>query len=175
MVAGIGAIILGIVALVFPVVVLSLLAFFFSLFAIILSAGLIRSGLTGSGESQIHRLILLAFGILGILLALLVYVAPRFLNILAKDLFGIWAIIIGLGCIQYVFANQAGFERWLNALSGIVLFLVGVLIFMAPALLSDYLLVMVLGFVSILTGAFTLWFARSDPGQKPEINHAIYK
>jgi uncharacterized membrane protein HdeD (DUF308 family) len=172
---GICAIILGIVALVFPVIVFSILAIFFSLFAIILSAGLIRSGLTDTGESRIHRLILLTFGTIGILLAILVYVAPRFLNILAKDIFGIWAIILGLGCIQYVFATETGIERWINGLSGIVLFLVGVLIFIAPALFSDYLLLTVLGVFAIITGAFTLWFSRSDSGEKPEINHAIYK
>lgn len=104
-VAGILLILLGIVALVFPVMVFSLLAVFFSLFALILSAGLIRSGLMDNGESRTHRLILLAFGVLGILLAVFVYLAPRFLNVLAKDLFGLWAIIIGLGCAQYVFAS----------------------------------------------------------------------
>lgn len=172
---GICAIILGIVALVFPVITFSLLAVFFSLFAIILSAGLIRSGLTDVAESRIHRLILLTFGFVGILLAIFVYAAPRFLNILAKDIFGIWAIIIGLGCIQYVFATESGIERWINGLSGLVLFLIGVMIFIAPATLTDYLLLLVLGVFAIITGAFTIWFARSDSGEKPEINRAIYK
>lgn len=174
-VAGLLAIILGIAALVFPAIVFSLLEIFLALFALILSAGLIRSALSDTGETRVHRLILLVFGCLGILLAILVVVAPRFLNILAKDLFGIWAIIIGLGCIQYVFASDTGFERWINALSGLVLFLVGVLIFMAPALISDYLLVLVLGFFAIITGLFTVWFSRTGPERKPEINRAIYK
>lgn len=174
-IAGIGAITLGITALVFPTLVFAFLAIFFALFAFILSAGLIRSGLTDTMESRTHRLILLTFGTIGILLALLVILAPRFINILAKDLFGIWAIIIGLGSIQYVFADATGFERWINAFSGLFLFIVGVMIFIAPAILSDYLLLVILGILAILTGAFTIWFARSESGPAPVINHAIYK
>jgi len=174
-VIGILAIILGLIAIIFPVPVFELLVIFIAVFAIIVSAGLIRSGLSATGESRIHRLILVAFGLVGMILAILVFVAPYFINILAKDIFGIWAIIVGLGSIQNVFAGQTGFERWLNALFGLVLFVVGVLIFLAPALLSDYLLVLILGIFAIISGAFTIWFSRLPPDQEKVINRSIYK
>jgi len=109
-------------------------------------------------ESRDHRLILVVFGIVGVALAILVLVAPRFFNILAKDIFGIWAIIISLGSIQNMFGGVTGFERWLKALFGLVLFVIGVLIFLAPPLLTDYILILILGFFAIITGAFTIWF-----------------
>lgn len=46
---------------------------------------------------------------------------------------------------------------------------------LAPAVLSDYLLLVVLGFFAIIAGGFTIWFARSEPAPKTEINRAIYK
>lgn len=173
--AGIVSILLGIAALVLPAVVFPLLVFFLVLFALIVSFGLVRSALADSAETRIHRLTLMIFGIVGILLALFILVAPRLLNVLAKDAFAFWAIIIGMGCIQFVFASQVGMERAINALSGVILLIAGALILLAPVLLTDYLLLVILGIFAILYGISTLWFSRARSPGEPAINHAIYK
>ncbi|NMB78501.1 MAG: hypothetical protein GYA23_05335 [Methanomicrobiales archaeon] len=173
--AGIASILLGIIALAFPVPVFSLLVIFFVLFALIVSSGLLRSALTGTDEPRIQRLTLITFGIVGILLALFVFFAPYIFNVLAKDAFAFWAIIIGMGNIQHMFAREVRLERIVDALSGVILILIGALIFLAPAVLSDYLLILVLGVFAILFGILTIWFSRPIPeGEKPQ-NRIIYK
>ena len=173
---GLLLILLGILALVFPGVVFTLLVVFFAVFALVISIELIRSGISDSDETTIFRTLQVITGLLGIVLGLAIIIIPYFMSVGAKDLFAVWAIIAGIGNLFSVFSTQSAAERGLDALFGLVLAAAGLLILLAPALLADYLLVIILGIFAIITGIFSIWFARAPPVPgEGVVNHYIYK
>ena len=173
---GLLLILLGILALVFPGVVFTLLVVFFAVFALVISIELIRSGISGSDETTVFRTLQVIAGVLGIVLGLTIIFIPYFISIAAKDLFAFWAVIAGVGNILSVFSGQSAAERGLDALFGLVLAAAGFFILFAPALLADYLLVIILGIFAIITGIFSIWFARAGPVPgEGVVNHTIYK
>jgi hypothetical protein len=174
-ITGLLLIILGVLALVFPVLVFSLLVVFFAIFAVIISAGIIRSGMSDPGKTNVYRTLQVLAGILGLLLALSLLVAPYFFTVAAKDLFGIWAILAGAANLLSIVASGSGMERGLTALSGLVLVAAGLLILLAPAIITDFLLVILLAFFAIITGMFSIWFAHMKPAAEKKIDHSIYK
>jgi uncharacterized membrane protein HdeD (DUF308 family) len=174
-ITGLLLIILGILALIFPVLVFSLLIVFFAIFAGIVSFGLILSGMSDPGETNVYRTLKVLAGVIGLLLAFSFLVAPYVFTVAAKDLFGIWAIITGAASLLSVFAGESGMVQGLNALSGLVLAALGILILISPAIITDYLLVVILAIFAILTGLFSLWFARMKPAEDRQIDHTIYK
>jgi uncharacterized membrane protein HdeD (DUF308 family) len=174
-ITGILLIILGVLSLVFPVLAFSLIVLFFAIFAVIVSFGLIRSGMSDPGEMSIYRTLKVLAGLLGFLLALSFLVAPYVVSVAAKDLFGFWAVLTGVAAILSIFTGEPGMERALNAISGVVLAATGLLILIAPAVITDYLLVIILAFFAIITGVFSLWSGRTKTPDENQINHAIYK
>lgn len=174
-VTGILLIVLGILALLFPQLAFSLLVVFFALFAIIVSLELIRSGLSVPDETARTRTLQVLAGIIGILLGISVLVAPYFITIAAKTLFGIWAILTGAGNLLSAFSGSSAVERSLNTASGFVLAAAGFLIILAPAVITDLILVIAIGFFAIITGIFSIWFARAPPEEDQKIDRMIYK
>lgn len=174
-VTGILLILLGILALLVPQLIFSLLVIFFAAFAVIVSFDLIRSGLSTPEETAWTRSIQILAGILGILLGISILIAPYFIAVAAKTLFGIWAILTGAGNIISVFSGSSTLERSLDSVSGLVLVVVGVLLLFAPTLLSEFILVIAIGIFAIITGIFTLWLARAPPQGVLKVNHRIYK
>lgn len=174
-ITGLLLVILGILALIFPVLVFSLIIVFFAVFAGIISFGLILSGMSDPGETNGYRTLKVLAGVAGLLLAFSFLVAPYVFTVAAKDLFGIWAIITGAASVLSVFVDEPRMVRGLNVLSGLVLAAAGLLILIAPALVTDYLLVVILAVFAILSGVFSLWFARMKPAGEKQINHTIYK
>lgn len=174
-VTGILLVAIGVISLVFPALVFSLFAVFFALFAIIMSLELIRSGISGPSEGTPCNTLQLALGLLGILAGILILVAPYFVSFAAKDIFGVWAILAGIGNLLAVFTAGSGIERAQNVLIGLILATCGVLILAAPALLADLILVIIIGFSAILAGIFSIWFARGGPAPEAPVNHLIYK
>jgi uncharacterized membrane protein HdeD (DUF308 family) len=174
-VTGLLLIILGISALVFPVLVFSLLVVFFAIFAVIFSIELIRSGISSPGEPSTWRTIQVIGGIVGLVVGLLILVLPYLVSVAAKDLFGFWAILTGVAGVLSVFTGGSGMERGISAVSGLILASVGFLLLLAPAILTDFLLVVILGIVAIIIGIFSIWFARANTPPVKAVNHSIYK
>jgi uncharacterized membrane protein HdeD (DUF308 family) len=174
-VTGLLLIILGIMALVFPALVFSLIVVFFAIYAAIISLELIRSGLADPDGTNIRRTVQILAGIAGIIIGFLILVLPYFVSVAAKDLFGFWALLTGAAGILSVFAGTGGLERALSALSGTILVIVGILLLFAPGIIADFLLVVILGIFAIIIGIFSIWFARADTGPEQPINHTIYK
>ena len=174
-VTGVLLIFIGILALIFPALVFSLLVIFLAFFAIITSLELIRSGISGPTEADPGRTAQVIVGILGILIAIILVIAPYFMAIAAKVIFAVWAILTGAGNFISVFRGGAALERGLNALFGIILLACGLMILVAPALIADYILILILAIVAIITGIVSIWFARAPVEEERQVNHNIYK
>jgi uncharacterized membrane protein HdeD (DUF308 family) len=174
-VTGFLLIIIGIIALLFPGLAFVLIVMFLAVFAVIVSIELIRAGIACPEETNTYRSLQVIGGIVGVILGFLILVLPYFSSIVFKDLFGVWAILTGVANILSVFGSNSSLERALNALSGLVLALVGVLLIFAPTIITDYILVVILGVFAIIIGIFNIWFERSNSTDKKTINHSYYK
>ena len=174
-VTGLLLIVLGILALVFPALVFSLLIVFFAIFALMTSLELIRSGISGPAERTTSRTLQILMGIIGILVAFVILVAPYIAAVVARDVFALWAILTGLGGMISLVSGGSAMERGLNVLVGFILAACGVLILAAPAILADHLLITILGLVAIVTGIFSIWLARAPVEDEKTVDHSIYK
>jgi uncharacterized membrane protein HdeD (DUF308 family) len=172
---GVLAIVAGILALVFPVLTFSVLEFFFAVIAVLIGIDLVRSEMATSGKRSLSQMLRIAAGLLGIGIGLSIFVIPRFLTIAAKELIGIWALITGIGYIVIVFRTEPGFDRVISAVTGIVIGIVGLLLLFVPVIVTDFLLVILLGFIAIGTGLYILVLGSSPPAEKRERDHFIYK
>jgi len=171
---GIAVIILGILAIVFPVLAFSMIEYFFAAFAVITSAGLVLAG-PGMHRDRIHGLLVTGAGVLGILLGCAILVAPKVMAVTALTVLGIWAVIAGAGDLLFVFASGTGMERSIRAATGLLLLIAGILILAAPALVTGFLLVMTAGIFAIAIGILTILFNTAKPVPKKEVNHLIYR
>lgn len=111
-------------------------------------------------------LIILGFGAL---------LFPHLFFTLLDIFLAILAIITGIGYIISVFTSVTGFDRGLKSVSGLSLCFLGVVLLIAPALLTDYILLVILGLFAIILGILTIIFASDKPKPKKEYNHLIYK
>jgi len=174
-IAGIAAIILGIIAIIFPVLAFSLLEYVFAIYAIIMSANLVMTGLAlKSGNRRQGWLFTLA-GVVGILIGLAIIFAPRIMAVSAMDIVGIWAIVAGASDIIFVFSSIMGAERSIKAATGILTLGAGVLILIAPKAIDSFLLVTMIGIFAIIIGILTILFGRAKPRAPRPVNHLIYK
>jgi len=172
---GIAAIILGIGAIIVPVLAFALIEYFFAAFAVITSAGLVMTGLDLQKENKTQGLLLAAAGILGVLAGCAIIVAPRFMAVTALTVLGIWTVIAGASDLLFVFTSITGMERSIKAVTGILMLITGILILIAPALVTGFLLVVVVGIFAIATGILTVLFNTAKPAPEKKINHLIYK
>ncbi|MDO9324913.1 MAG: DUF308 domain-containing protein [Methanoregula sp.] len=168
-------VILGISALLFPYVFFTVLDIFLAILAIIIGFGFFYEGITRSNENILNRFLLTLSGILGVCIGISLLLALRILTFTIKDIIGIWAIITGIGYISSVFISATGFDRIFKSVSGLALCLVGGVLLIAPALLTDYILIVILGFLAIVLGILTIIFASDKSKPKKEYNHLIYK
>jgi len=172
-VTGIMLIFFGIMALVFPVLVDNLLVMFFAVFALIVSIELVRSGVSDPGEANACRTLQVLVGVLGILMAVSIIVIPYFITVAAKTLFGFWAILTGAANILSVLSGSSLIERGFNAILGIVLAVAGLLIILAPEIITDFILIHIISLFAIITGFFSIWFARANTPALKNADNAI--
>jgi uncharacterized membrane protein HdeD (DUF308 family) len=172
---GILLIVLGIIALLFPVPAFHMIEWFFALLVLFMAIGLMQKGLSKNTGARGERIILLLCGIAGLVAGLAILLMPKIITIAAKDIIAIWALVTGIGLILYVFTSESGFERSISAITGLVLVLVGILMIVVPVIVTDYLLIIILGFFAIGIGILAILFGPAPPAPKPEINARIYK
>ena len=173
--AGIILVVLGIGALLFPQVFFTILDKFLAILAFIIGIVFIREGITLNKEKALNRILLVVAGILGLCIGILILFTERILMFTLKDIIGIWAIITGIGYIISVFSSVTGPDRGFKGVSGLALGFFGVILLIAPVLLTDYILVVILGLFAIGFGILTIMFASDKPKPKKEANHLIYK
>jgi uncharacterized membrane protein HdeD (DUF308 family) len=173
--AGIAAIILGIVALVFPVPAFAFIEYGFAVYAVIMSAGLVMSGIGLQQENRTHGWLLTIAGASGIVLGIAIIVAPKIMAITAIAVLGIWAVVAGAGDLIVVFTSASGMGRGIKAATGLLTLIAGLLILAVPKIVDGFLLVMSFGIFAIIIGILTILFGTAEPREKKQVNHLIYK
>jgi uncharacterized membrane protein HdeD (DUF308 family) len=174
-VAGIAAIVLGIVAIIFPVLAFSIIEYLFALYAILMSASLVATGLDLKTENRTQGWLFTIAGIAGVLIGIAIIVAPRIMAVAAINILALWAIIAGASDIVFVFTSVTGAERSYKAATGSLTLVAGLLILAVPKAIDGFLLVTLVGIFAILMGILTLLFAHAQPRKTRPVNHLIYK
>jgi len=174
-IAGIAAIVLGIVALLFPVLAFYFIEYIFAIYAVVMSASLVMTGIGLQKENRMQGLLLTVAGAIGICIGIAILVAPRIMAVSALLVLGIWAIVAGAGDLIFVFGSASDAERSFKAATGILTLLAGLLILAAPKIVDEFVLVTFVGIFAILAGILTILFGTAKPREKKEINHLIYK
>ncbi|MFA4878071.1 MAG: DUF308 domain-containing protein [Methanoregula sp.] len=174
-VAGIAAIILGILALLFPVPAFAVIEYVFAIYAIVMSASLVMTGIGLRDSNKKQGLFLTAAGICGVLIGLSIIIAPRIMAITAMDLIGIWAIVAGLSDLFFVFTSGNGAERTFKMATGLLTSAAGIFILLAPRTVDGLILVTGVGIFAIIAGFLTILFGTAKPQEKRPVNHLIYK
>lgn len=173
--AGIAAIILGICAIIFPVLAFSLLEYVFAIYAIIMSASLVMTGLGLKSENRMQGWLFTLAGVVGIVIGLAIIFAPRIMAVSAMDIVGIWAIVAGASDIIFVFTSFTGAERSIKAATGVLTLVAGILVLAAPKAVDGFLLVTMVGIFAIVIGILTILFGTAKPRAPRPVNHLIYK
>ena len=174
-VAGIAAIILGIIAIIFPVLAFSLLEYVFAIYAIIMSANLVMTGIGLKSGNRMQGWLFTLAGAVGILIGLAIIFAPRIMAITAMDIVGIWAIVAGASDIIFVFSSVTGAERSIKAATGVLTLIAGILVLTVPKAVDGFLLVTMVGIFAIIIGILTILFGTAKPRAPRPVNHLIYK
>jgi len=174
-VAGTAAVILGIVALIVPVLAFSLIEYLFAIYAIIMSASMVMTGLDLQKENRTHGWLLTMAGVAGVLIGIAIIVAPRVMAVTALAVLGLWAIVAGAGDILFVFSPATGMERTTKAATGVLTLIAGILVIAAPKIVDGVVLVTFVGVFAILAGILTILFGTAKPAPAKPVNHHIYK
>ncbi len=158
---GIIAIIFGIVAFIYPRATVIIFLYLFGIFLLISGIVLISYALRGAGT---HRWLNFAEGILSIIIAIILFISPRFSALTIAYIFAFFAIVYGvLQIVESLFlprgdSSHGYTNRWFLFLAGIWSLLIGILIALFPAggILAVIWLVaafaIVVGILNILNG-----------------------
>jgi uncharacterized membrane protein HdeD (DUF308 family) len=174
-IAGLAAIVLGIFALIFPVLAFSLIEYLFAIYAVVMSAGMVMTGVGLQKEHRSQGLLLTVAGVAGICIGIAIVVAPRIMAVTAFVVLGIWAIVAGVSDLIFVFTSAGNAQRTFKAATGILTCAAGLLILIAPKLVDGFIIVTFVGIFAILAGILTLLFGTAEDPKKRPINHYIYK
>jgi len=153
---GIFGLIIGILCFAVPVAMQDVIAYIIGIFLLIIS--IVTGGMAMSPDAGIkHRIPVIILSIIGVILAVLVFLSPVWMVVLYTLLIAIWLIITGL--VEIVLALSLGDlpHRFLLWISGLIAVIFGVLIGAVPIPTAGSMLVMVLiGIYCLLFGIMSI-------------------
>lgn len=145
----------GIIALLFPRITLITITVFFAVFILLGGAFLVIGSLKSKRENT-NWLLLLAEGIVGILLGLIILSNPEAAAAIFVTLLGIWAILIGtLFIISYFRRRSPYYRKVFRLVIGILSLVFGVLIGFNPFKGSRAIIALI-GLYAIAYGIFSI-------------------
>ncbi|MDD4127764.1 MAG: DUF308 domain-containing protein [Methanomicrobium sp.] len=149
---GLIAIIFGGIALVWAPIVVDIFAYFIGALIIIYSISTILKGIVKKDEAK-SRLILVIFGIIGLIIGILAVMNIGVLWITIAVLIAIWALLTGLGdlWLGLTAEKENGWYRLLLAITGIIAIALGISLMIFP-LIGTVLIVQVIGLFVIAMG-----------------------
>jgi len=171
---GIIALILGILAIVFPFSALTAFAFLFALFAFVDGISLLVSGLAGASQHRERWWGLVIAGLVGIAVGIIYIAWPGLSTVSYALVFlvvvAIWAIVNGMGQIGAAIRLRREIEgEWLLAIAGIFSILLGVAILVVTAAVPQASLVtvgLIIGFWALLAAVALIALAFRLRGHK---------
>jgi len=158
---GIFALIIGILFIAVPIAMQDLIAYIIGIFLLIIS--IVTGGMSISTDAGIkHRIPVLILSIIGVIIAILIFISPIWMVILYTILIAVWLLITGLIDIFLAISLTELPHRFLLWVSGFIAIILGLLIGLAPLptegsalliiLLGIYCLIF--GVISIIVGLF---------------------
>jgi uncharacterized membrane protein HdeD (DUF308 family) len=127
---GIAAVLFGLAALFWPGLTLFALIVFFGAYTLVDGIFAIVAGIRGSGS---RRSLLLAEGVLGVLIGLILLFWPGMTALVYLYVFAAWAIFTGiLKVVMAIWLRQEIDNEWTMALSGLLWVLLGVILSVLP-------------------------------------------
>lgn len=159
-VRGVFAILLGLLALIWPGLTFEVLILILGLYILVEGIVATLSGLTSIGSK--HWLLLLLEGLLGIVIGWILFAKPWELLIalpLFVQIFGIWIVATGILRIIFSFEVRKSMKDELfMILSGLISMLIGFILLTQP-ISGILLLIWIFGFSAIFTGILFIAFA----------------
>jgi uncharacterized membrane protein HdeD (DUF308 family) len=151
---GLLAVIFGVLVLVWPGITLLALAYVFAAYVFVDGIGFIASGIAASGS---RRWWYVLAGVMGVIAAIAAAFWPG-LTVLVLVLWaGAWAVVTGVMEIVAAVRGETS-SRWVEALSGVLSVVAGLLIFLWPGI-GALALATVLGIYALVAGVSLLWAA----------------
>ncbi len=152
---GIIFLILGVFCLVFPFATLNVGVYLIAILLLFVSIAALFSGFAAFGEPKTTWWMIL-LGIIGILIALISFVSPEVMVLLATVFVGIIALISGITDVILAFGGGlSAWQRILMILLGIIGIIIGLMFLVFPDE-GAYVLALVLGILLIIGGIISL-------------------
>ena len=178
---GLLALVLGILALLYPFSAVTAFAFLFALFAFVDGVGLVVSGIAGAASHRERWWGLVLAGLVGIAVGVIYILWPALSTIsyalVLLIIIAAWAFVNGIGQIGAAIRLRKEIEgEWLLGLSGFFSILLALAILVATAVLPGATILSVgwiIGFYALLAAvalialAIRLKGAKSKTGQRP--------
>lgn len=153
---GIFGLIIGILCFAVPVAMQDVIAYIIGIFLLIIS--IVTGGMAMSTETGIqHRIPVLILSIIGVIIAIMVFLSPVWMVVLLTILIAIWLIITGLVEILLAISLVDLPHRFLLWISGLIAIIFGLLIGVVPIPTEGSMLVIVLiGIYCLLFGIMSI-------------------
>ena len=150
------ALVIGVIAVVWPSITLGALVILFSVYAFIAAVGRIMQAIGGTSAGTGTVIGWWALAALDIIAGVVALAWPGITILVLVIWVAVWAVVTGLGDLGMVFAqNETAGERVMFALTGVVSVVLGLVLFVRPDI-GAVSLAEVYGLFSIVLGVVTL-------------------
>ncbi|MFA4860079.1 HdeD family acid-resistance protein [Methanoregula sp.] len=159
LIRGVFALIIGILCFIVPVSIEGVIAYLVGIFLLIIS--IIMGGISLSSEHPpLHRWSAFILSIIGIIIAILIFISPVWLIVVMTFLVALWLIVTGIADVIFAAAMKGAQHRFLLWIAGVIAMIFGLLIAVVPFPTQGTLVVVILigifgviyGIISIVAG-----------------------
>ena len=152
---GIFALIIGILCFLIPVAMQDVIAYIVGIFLLIIS--IVSGALCLSAEhSPKHKWGMLILSLIGIVIAILIFISPIWMVVLMTFLIGIWLIVLGITELWLALTLKDA-HRILLGVSGFIALIIGILVSVVPfPKAGSMVLIILLGLYLVIFGIISL-------------------
>lgn len=153
---GIFGLIIGILCFAVPVAMQDVIAYIIGIFLLIIS--IVTGGMAMSPEAGIkHRIPVFILSIIGVIIAVLIFISPIWMVVLYTLLIAIWLIIMGIAEVFLAISLSEIPHRFLLWISGLIAIIFGLLIGLVPIpTAGSMLLIVLIGIYCLLFGIMSI-------------------
>ena len=159
LIRGVFALIIGILCFVVPVSMEWVIAYLVGIFLLVIS--IVMGGISISSEyPPLHRWGTFLLSVIGVIIAILIFVSPIWLIVVMTFLVALWLIVTGIADVIFAAAMKGAPHRFLLWIAGVIAIIFGLLIAVVPFPTKGALVVVIIigifgiiyGIISIIAG-----------------------
>jgi len=156
LVRGVFALIIGILCFVVPVSMEWVVAYLVGIFLLVIS--IVMGGISLSSEHPpFHRWATFILSLIGVIIAILIFVSPIWFIVLLTFLVAIWLILTGIGDVIFAAAMKGAPHRFLLWIAGVIAIIFGLLIAVVPFPTQGTLVVvLIIGIFGVIYGIISI-------------------